>query len=245
DLDQVVQPLAAVAETAGEVLHQRKVELHELVADALALRVALGQLGEPLEQGARPGPVGDRALGPLDAHLGGRLLHRGLRRLLRRLLRRRLLRHCAPAAPRRFCSVTVTRSSGPPRASTSPARDDRTVQAKVSRLGSSPSTVSTETEMRMASPVSSNSHTRSVPGTAWASSIAQASSTAMRRSSISSSVKSRRAARPAVAVRRTDRYALAAGSRTVTTSRTDNFVLVGLAAVSSVTSLPRRMVPLL
>ena len=43
------------------------------------------------------------------------------------------------------------------------------------------------------------------PGTACWSRIAQASSTAMRRSSISSRVKSKRAARPAVAVRSTDR----------------------------------------
>jgi hypothetical protein len=90
-------------------------------------------------------------------------------------------------------------------ASTSPARADRTVQANVSRAGSLPSAVSTDTEMRIPSPVSSNSVVRSVPGSACASSIAHASSTPMRRSSISSRVKSRRAARPAVAVRSTER----------------------------------------
>src|SRR5580704_2554404 len=63
-----------------------------------------------------------------------------------------------------------------------------------------------------------NTHSRSLPGIAWCSSIAQASSTAMRKSSISSSVKSRRAASPAVAVRSTDRYAPSAGNRTVTWS---------------------------
>jgi hypothetical protein len=80
-----------------------------------------------------------------------------------------------------------------------------TVHAKVSREGSCPSSVSTLTSMRMASEVSSKVHSRSAPGTACVSSIAQASSTAIRRSSMSSIVKSSREARLAVAVRSTDR----------------------------------------
>jgi hypothetical protein len=93
----------------------------------------------------------------------------------------------------------------PTELSTSPASAVSTVQAKVSREGSCPSSVSTLTSMRMASAVSSKVHSRSAPGTACVSSIAQASSTAIRRSSMSSIVKSSREARLAVAVRSTDR----------------------------------------
>ena len=88
---------------------------------------------------------------------------------------------------------------------TSPASAVSTVHAKVSRLGSCPSSVSTLTATSIASAVSSKRHSRSAPAIAWCSSIAQASSTAMRRSSMSSMVKSRREARLAVAVRSTDR----------------------------------------
>ena len=68
-----------------------------------------------------------------------------------------------------------------------------------------PRTVATVTSTVSASSVTAKRHSSSAPRVAIASSIAQASSTAMRRSSISSSAKCRRAARPAVAVRSTPR----------------------------------------
>ena len=98
-----------------------------------------------------------------------------------------------------------TWSSGPSRESTVPARADSTVQAKVSLAGICGSAAVTDTVIVISSAPRSKAHSRFVPGIAWESSIAQASSTAMRRSSISSRVKSSRAARPAVAVRSTDR----------------------------------------
>ena len=64
-----------------------------------------------------------------------------------------------------------------------------------------------------------NSHTRSEPGSASGSTRALASPTAIRRSSMSSRVKSRRAASPAEVVRSTDTYALSAGSRSSTSAR--------------------------
>ena len=102
-------------------------------------------------------------------------------------------------------STMDTWSSSPSRESTVPARAESTVQAKVSRAGTCGSAAVTETVIVMSSAPRSKAHSRLVPGIAWESSIAQASSTAMRRSSISSSVKSSLAARPAVAVRSTDR----------------------------------------
>ena len=98
-----------------------------------------------------------------------------------------------------------TWSSAPSRESTVPARAESTVQAKVSLAGIRGSAAVTETVIVISSAPRSKAHSRLVPGIAWASSIAQASSTAMRRSSISSRVKSSRAASPAVAVRSTDR----------------------------------------
>ena len=86
-----------------------------------------------------------------------------------------------------------------------PASAESTVQAKVSGAGITGSAAVTETVIVISSADRSKAHSRLVPGIAWASSIAHASSTAMRRSSISSKVKSSLAARPAVAVRSTDR----------------------------------------
>ena len=106
---------------------------------------------------------------------------------------------------RRLRSTIDTWSSVPSRESTVPASADSTVQAKVSLAGVRGSAAVTETVIVISSAPRSKAHSRFVPGIAWASSIAQASSTAMRRSSISSRVKSSRAARPAVAVRSTDR----------------------------------------
>ena len=111
-----------------------------------------------------------------------------------------------------------TWSSAPSRESTVPARAESTVQAKVSLAGICGSAAVTDTVIVISSAPRSKAHSRFVPGIAWESSIAQASSTAMRRSSISSSVKSSLAARPAVAVRSTDRYAPSAGMHTVTWS---------------------------
>jgi hypothetical protein len=90
-------------------------------------------------------------------------------------------------------------------ASTLPARAVSTVHAKVSLAGGCGARLGTETEMVISSRPSAKLHSRALPGMAWPSSMAQASSTAIRRSSISSRVKSSRAASPAVAVRSTDR----------------------------------------
>src|SRR5271170_3885444 len=102
-------------------------------------------------------------------------------------------------------STIATISPGPSRESTVPARADSTVQEKVSLAGMRGSAAVTDTVMVISSAPRSKAHSRLVPGIAWGSSIAHASSTAMRRSSISSRVKSSLAARPAVAVRSTER----------------------------------------
>src|SRR5207245_5510912 len=106
---------------------------------------------------------------------------------------------------RLFRSVIVSTSPGPTCASTVPASAVSTVQAKVSPEGTRGARQLTDTRTVMESCPSAKSHSRSLPGIAWLSSMAHASSTAMRMSSISSRVKSSRAASPAVAVRRTDR----------------------------------------
>src|SRR5260370_19894277 len=149
-------------------------------------------------------------------------------------------------------STMETGSSGPSLESTVPARAESTVQAKVSLAGMRGSAAITDTVIVISSALRSKAHSRLVPGIAWASSIAHASSTAMRRSSISSRVKSSLAARPAVAVRRTERYAPSAGMHTCTwscvVSRSACAARASLrpgtavvAAVSSVTSLLRAL----
>jgi hypothetical protein len=75
----------------------------------------------------------------------------------------------------------------------------------VSLAGTRPSRVGAVTSTVSVGGSSVNRQYNSVSATTCASNIAQASSTAIRRSSISSIVKSSRAARPAVAVRSTDR----------------------------------------
>ena len=62
DLGQVVEPLAPVAEPAGQVLDQGQVQLDQLAADAQPLGIAFGQLCEPLEQLPGVPPVPDRVL---------------------------------------------------------------------------------------------------------------------------------------------------------------------------------------
>src|SRR5207253_1979146 len=213
DLGEVVQPLAAVPEPARKVLHQRQMQFDQVAADTRPFRILGRQLGQSFEQLAGARPVGR---GVLDPH--------GLRRSLGDLvvlghLDLELAAHpdlepLNPAAPgvpeltfsRRLRSTIDTWSSGPRLESTVPARAESTVQAKVSRAGIRGSAAVTDTVIVISSAPRSKAHSRFVPGIAWESSIAQASSTAMRRSSISSRVKSSRAARPAVAVRSTDRY---------------------------------------
>src|SRR5215472_9833828 len=121
---------------------------------------------------------------------------------------------------RLFRSTIVSTSPGPTWASTLPASAVSTVQANVSPAGTRGARQRTDTDTVISSWPSEKTHSRLLPGIPWLSTIAQASSTAIRMSSISSSVKSSRAARPAVAVLSTDRYAPSAGIRTVTWSRT-------------------------
>ena len=73
------------------------------------------------------------------------------------------------------------------------------------RRGTRPVWLGTRTVTARDRSDSANRQVIEAPGTASGSSSAQASSTAMRRSSISSRVKSSRAASPAVAVRSTER----------------------------------------
>src|SRR6185437_10282250 len=129
-----------------------------------------------------------------------------------------LPRHTDPDTRRLLRMTIVSWSPGPVNASTLPASAVSTVQAKVSLAGGCGVRLGTDTEIVISSRPSAKLHSRALPGMAWLSSMAHASSTAIRRSSISSRVKSSRAARPAVAVRSTDRYAPAAGSVMVTTS---------------------------
>ena len=73
DLGEVVEPLAAVAEPAREVLHQRQVQLDQVAADTSPFGILGRQYGQPLEQLAGPRPVGR---GVLDPHgLRGGLGH--------------------------------------------------------------------------------------------------------------------------------------------------------------------------
>ncbi len=55
---EVVEPLAAVAEPAGQVLHKRQVQFHQGRPDAGPFRVVRRQVRQPLEQLPGPGPVG-------------------------------------------------------------------------------------------------------------------------------------------------------------------------------------------
>src|SRR5215472_19388812 len=137
---------------------------------------------------------------------------------------------------RPFRSTMLSTSPGPTCASTLPASAVSTVHTNVSPVGARGARQRTETRTVIASWPSVKPHSRSLPGIAWLSSIAHASSTAMRMSSISSSVKSSRAASPAVAVRNTDRYAPSAGILTLTLSLTASTVwLPDELATSSVT----------
>lgn len=89
DLGQVVQRLAPVAEPPGQVLDQRDVHPHQLVAQLDALRGAVGQRGQPDEQRAGRLPVRcARAVRGRGRRLGG---HRGaqVRGLVRRIGRGR------------------------------------------------------------------------------------------------------------------------------------------------------------
>jgi hypothetical protein len=81
-----------------------------------------------------------------------------------------------------------------------------TFQVKEEVAGNAASAaVGTATSTPSSSPVSENRHCSSAVGAASRSSMAHASSTAIRRSSISSRVKCSRAANPAAAVRSTPR----------------------------------------
>src|ERR1700733_5744930 len=211
DLGEIVKPLAPVAEPARQVLHERQVQLDQGGPDPRALWVVMRQRREPFEQLAGPCPVGRGMIAPGQRR---RLLfthraHRDLEDLV-------LAAHPDPAPPRRLTSTIDTRSPGPSLEPPVPARADSTVHANVSLAGILGWAAVTDTVIVTWSAPSSKPHSRSVPGIACASSIAQASSIAMRRSSISSRVKSSRAASPAVAVRSTDRYALSAGILTCT-----------------------------
>src|SRR5580693_5115049 len=256
-LGQVVEPLAAVPEPAGQVLDQRQVQLDQFAPYALPLLISLGQRYQPLEQlpgaPAFPRRVLDLRSAERRIHIGlrfalhdgadvGRLLvprfgeivdrrlavgvarrntlglggHRGLVLLGQRDLD--LPRHTDPDDSLVFRSTIVSRSPGPTYASTLPARAVSTVHANVSLAGCCGERQGTDTAIAMLSWPRVKPHSRLEPGTAWLSSMAHASSTAILRSSISSNVKSSRAASTAVAVRSTDRYAPSAGMRTITWS---------------------------
>src|SRR6185312_5120259 len=201
DLGEVVEPLAPVAEPPRQVLDQRQVQLDQGGPDPGALGVVGRQHSEPFEQLPRLRPVGRGVLGPRQRR----------RFLADRNLNLELVSHLDLVfaaqlhPPRRLARTIETLSSGPSLESTDPASADSTVHANVSRAGILASAVVTDTVIVTRSAPSSKTHSRSVPGMAWASSIAHASSIAMRRSSISSRVKSSRAASPAAAVRSTDR----------------------------------------
>src|SRR6202042_1984133 len=244
DLGQVIEPLAAVAEPAGQVPDPREGPLHQPAADAQPVGVVHRQGREPLEElagmAALPAPVLDpgRVGQDLDdltrggagdvGDLAGAQARRGEpggarkaehgrvrpTRLARRgqapwhrgwhgveLLRQGdlcLPRHADPDS-RLLRMTIVSWSPGPVKASTLPASADSTIQAKVSLAGGVGARLRTDTDMVITSRPSAKLHSRSLPGIAWFSSIAHASSTAIRRSSISSRVKSIRAASPAVA----------------------------------------------
>src|SRR5262249_46020671 len=233
DLGEIVQPFTPVAEPPGQVLHQRQVQLDKLAADPEPVGVAGRQCAELLEQVPGPAPVrhgvlelGRRRQADVGA-LRVEVVRDAEADFLRHLCDDRsgqpdlgLASHPAPADSRTFRSRTVTLSPGPTHASALPASADSTVQANVSRDGGRGGWHLADTAMLMRSGPSVKSHSRLAPGAAWPSSMPQASSTAMRRSSISSRVKSSRAARPAVAVRSTDRYAPSAGIWIVTRSWT-------------------------
>src|SRR6185312_4776786 len=195
DLGEVVEPLAPVAEPPRQVLDQRQVQLDQGGPDPGALGVVGRQHGEPFEQLPRLRPVGRGVLRPRQRR----------RFLADRNLNLDLVFAAQLHPPRRLARTIETLSSGPSLESTEPASADSTVHANVSRAGILASAVVTDTVIVTRSAPSSKTHSRSVPGMAWASSIAHASSIAMRRSSISSRVKSSRAASPAAAVRSTDR----------------------------------------
>src|ERR1035438_6656385 len=227
----VIEPFPAVAEPPRQVLHQRQVQLDKLATDAQPVRIASRQGSPPPEQPAGASPVLPRMLNPRrgdrDLLVGGGLDLAGdpdvdfpgsLGIDMPGDADLDFLGHKDLDGSRLFLSSTVTLPPGPTHASTAPASADRTVQANVSRDGGWARWLSTDTAMVMLSSPRVKSQDRLAPGAAWLIRMPHASSTAMRRSSISSSVKSSRAARPAVAVRSTDRYAPSAGMRIVTRS---------------------------
>src|SRR5882762_9756045 len=96
--------------------------------------------------------------------------------------------------------------------STSSASARMTVQAKPPRSGSAPGSAGTAATNAMRPTSRLKLAVSAEPGSACGRSSADASSTAMRRSSISSTVNWQRAARPAVTVRRMATYAPFAGT---------------------------------
>src|SRR5699024_2897810 len=115
-----------------------QVEFVQIVADPPPFCRFRVEFVQALEQLSRASPVRHRVLG-LRCQSGPPFAH------------------ADSSVPRRLYRTMETRSSGPTLASTSPASAVRTVQAKVSRAGRRPSAVSTETETRIPSGVSSNS----------------------------------------------------------------------------------------
>jgi hypothetical protein len=198
DLGQVVQPLAPVAEPPREVFHQRKVQLDQLAADAEPLLVVVAQRGEPLEQVSGPAPVGD---GVLDLRGDGQagVVRRASNPSVTVISMSSVT--CALTLSVSRVSVSpVTRAS---RLSDLPehdrdlvARPDPRVHAARERSEHRPGEgvagrragVRGEGGHRDAHPVLAQGEVAFEVGTgaAWASSMPQASSTAMRRSSISS-----------------------------------------------------------
>src|SRR5690606_35386456 len=164
DLSEIVEPFASVAEPAGEVLDERHVEFHQLVTNSLTPGIVRWQLRQLREEHACAHAV--RHSRVAGGHGTRPLRHAGLAKVLR------------------LRNTIAMESPSPPMASTSSAKAVSTIQAKPSRSGETAPSVVTSTRTVISSPKSSNSARRSVPGTACRRSIAQASSTAMRRSSI-------------------------------------------------------------
>ena len=116
DLGEIVQPLAAVAEPAGQVLNQRQVQLNEGRPDARALRIVGRQRRQPLDiRGRGPGRVPS---GRRRASTGACSTDRTSNSSVH--LDLVLAAHpdpgpCLSTLARRFCSTIDARSSGPSR----------------------------------------------------------------------------------------------------------------------------------
>ena len=213
-LHEVLVRLAAVAEAPGAVLDQRQVQVHQVVAGGGAGRVravVVAHLAEEL-RAALAGHLDAR--GGTDASsvrrrppVRGVPLHRAVPRDVVAHLRARRppTRRSPPWRPPGSTSGTAPRTRS---RSTSrrPRRPACRAPARRSCRSPAPGRRPPRSRPRrsMVPLPRWNRQVRSAPGSASGSTSARASPTAMRSSSMSSMVKSRRAARPAVVVRSTE-----------------------------------------